>query len=101
MNWLLKLKLDARLLAVPLMTMAVLWWYSLWLALQTEGFLSGLHLYWGVFFMFFLCGGPFLALGLLLLHAAEGHKHPLWIYPAAGLAVSPWLPAGLWIATSF
>lgn len=95
------LKVDARLLSVLLMILGVLWWYSLWLGITTAGFISGLHISWCVFFLGFLWSGPLMALGLLLIHARESRKHLYWVYPAVGIAVSPWLPVGLWYAWAF
>jgi len=105
MKSLLTLKLDVRLLSVLLMIMGALWWcaFGLFLSLIVEGFIRDLPPFWDVYFACFLWGGPILALGLIVVHARESHKRPYWVYPAVAVAVSPWLPMGLWYvwASSF
>ena len=95
-------KLDIRLLAALLMMMGAVWWCAFVLCISSAiEKASGPHLFWTVYFVCFLWGGPVLALGLIVVHPREAHKYPYWVYPAVAVAVTPWLPMGLWYVWAF
>ncbi len=96
-------KVDIRVLSALLMMYGALSYYAYGFHIGSPpGHSIGRAiLFWRAFGTCFLWVGPFLALGLIVIHARESNKQPYWVSIAVGIAVSPWIIVVPWYVSIF
>ena len=85
------INISIRTQAAFVMALTALWYVSIWLALRSDGFVSGLSLPWMAAAVF----GPFItvvfAAIMFISQRRTGCAHRRWVITALVVAVSPWI----------